>query len=53
MAESKALWELLQQAADPAVADALKAAVETGPDRTLCRINPLAFAPGTNLAKSR
>ncbi len=44
MAEATALWELLRQAADPAVADALKAAVETGLDQTLNRINPLAFA---------
>ncbi len=44
MAEASALWELLRQAADPAVADALRTAVETGPDRALSRINPLAFA---------
>jgi class 3 adenylate cyclase len=51
MAESKALWELLRQAADPAVADVLEAAVETGPDRTLCRINPLAFAAERQLGE--
>jgi class 3 adenylate cyclase len=51
MAESKALWELLRQAADPAVADALKTAVETGPDRALCRINPLAFAASHELGE--
>src|SRR5208283_4043172 len=44
MAEASALWDLLRQATDPAVADALKAAVETGSDRSLNRINPLAFA---------
>jgi class 3 adenylate cyclase len=44
MAEAAALWELLRQSADPAVADALKSAVESGPDRSLNRINPLAFA---------
>ena len=51
MAESKALWGLLRQAADPAVADALEAAVETAPDRTLCRINPLAFAASHELGE--
>jgi class 3 adenylate cyclase len=44
MAEASALWDLLRQSADPAVADALKSAVETGSDRSLNRINPLAFA---------
>ena len=44
MAESKALWELLRQAADRAVADALETAVDTAPDRALSRVNPLAFA---------
>ena len=44
MAETTALWELLRQTADPSVADALKSAVETGSDRSLNRVNPLAFA---------
>ena len=44
MAEASALWDLLRQSADPVVADALKSAVETGSDRSLNRINPLAFA---------
>jgi class 3 adenylate cyclase len=44
MAEASALWDLLRQAAAPPVVDALKAAVETEPDRALNRINPLAFA---------
>ena len=44
MAEASALWELLRQAADPAVGDVLKTTVETEPDRALSRINPLAFA---------
>jgi len=35
MAEATALWELLRQAAEPVVADALKTAVETAPDRIL------------------
>jgi hypothetical protein len=51
MAESKALWALLRQAADPTVADALETAVETAPDRTLCRINPLAFAASHELGE--
>jgi Family of unknown function (DUF5939) len=51
MTESKALWELLRQAADPAVADALKTAVETGSDRTLSRMNPLAFAASHELGE--
>ena len=44
MPEATALWELLRQTADPSVADALKSAVETGSDRSLNRVNPLAFA---------
>jgi class 3 adenylate cyclase len=44
MAEATALWDLLRQAADPAVADALKTTVETESDRSLNRINPLVFA---------
>jgi class 3 adenylate cyclase len=49
MADASALWELLQQTADPAVTGLLKAAVETEPDRALNRINPLAFARQHNL----
>jgi class 3 adenylate cyclase len=49
MADTSALWDVLQRAADPAVADTLKAAVETGSDRSLNRINPLAFASEHNL----
>ena len=44
MAEAGALWDLLQQAADPAVAATLKTTVESAPDRMVNRINPLAFA---------
>src|ERR1700676_4142047 len=44
MAEATALWDLLRQAADPAVADALKTAGETEADPALNRINPLVFA---------
>jgi class 3 adenylate cyclase len=49
MAEATALWDLLRQAAQPAVADALKAAVESAPDRALNRVNPLAFASAHGL----
>ena len=44
MADASALWGLLKQAADPAVAEALEKSVESDPDRTLNRINPLAYA---------
>ena len=44
MADASALWGLLSQAADPAVAQALEKSVESDPDRNLNRINPLAYA---------
>jgi class 3 adenylate cyclase len=44
MAEAAAHWDLLQQAADPAVVARLKTMVESAPDRMLNRINALAFA---------
>src|SRR6516164_372077 len=44
MADTHALFGLLRQTADPAVVEALKASVETDPDRALNRINPLAYA---------
>ena len=49
MAEASALWNLLQEAAEPSVVEALKTAVETDPDRALNRINPLAFAAAHGL----
>ena len=49
MAEAAALWSLLQKAADPVVADALKAAVDQEEDHELNRINPLAFAASHHL----
>ncbi len=49
MAEATALWDLLRQAAEPSVAEALKTAIETEPDRALNRINPLAFAAAHDL----
>ncbi len=51
MAEAAALWELLKQSADPNVAEALKASVDSAPDRALNRINPLAFAAAHGLAE--
>ena len=44
MAEVEALWDLLRQSANPAVATSIKDLVEAGSDRDLNRINPLAFA---------
>ena len=49
MADVQALFGLLRQTADPAMVDALKASVETDPDRFLNRINPLAYAEGHGL----
>ena len=44
MSETRAMFALLRQSADPAVADALEALVSDAPDRDLCRLNALAFA---------
>ncbi len=44
MADMHALFGLLRQTADPAVAEALKTSVETEMDRALNRINPLTYA---------
>ena len=44
MAESEALFGLLQAAADPAVASAIEALVRDGDDRDLMRLNVPAFA---------
>ena len=44
MADVQGLFGLLRQTADPAVVEALKTSVETGPDRLLNRINPLTYA---------
>ena len=49
MADAQPLWGLLEQAADPSVAEALKKSVETDPDRALNRINPLAYAAAHGL----
>jgi len=44
MSDTDAFWDVLRQSADPAVATSMKSLVETGSDRALNRINPLAFA---------
>ncbi len=49
MAEASVLWDLLREAAEPSVVEALKTAVEGDPDRSLNRINPLAFAAAHKL----
>ena len=49
MAEASALWDLLREAAEPSVVEALKTSVESDPDRALNRINPLAYATARGL----
>ncbi len=44
MTEASSLFEILRKSADPTIADSIQALVNDGPDRTLCRINALAFA---------
>jgi class 3 adenylate cyclase len=51
MADAQALWALLRQSADPSVAKALEASVETDSDRALNRINPLAYAASHGLGE--
>jgi class 3 adenylate cyclase len=51
MSDVQALWDVLGQSANPAVAAALKSTVATGPDRALNRINALAFAAEHGLAE--
>jgi class 3 adenylate cyclase len=53
MADAQAFWALLRQAADPPVAEALEATVQTGPDRALNRINPIAFAAQHGLGEEQ
>src|SRR3712207_505074 len=42
--ETQALLAMLRQAAAAPVAAAIEALIETGEDRSLCRVNALAFA---------
>jgi class 3 adenylate cyclase len=44
MSETEALFGILRQSADPAVATTLQQLVETGADHELCRVNVLKFA---------
>lgn len=44
MNEVQAMFDLLRQSADPAVADAIVRLVANGSDRSLVRVNALAFA---------
>jgi class 3 adenylate cyclase len=53
MSETRAMFALLRQSADPAAAEALEALVAEAPDRELCRINALAFAATRGLDAER
>ena len=51
MEDVEALWDTLRQSADPAVVASMKDLVETGSDRALNRLNPLAFAAAQHLGE--
>ena len=53
MSDVKAQFSMLNQTADPAVADAIRLAVEQGQDHELNRINVLDFAKRTGLDEER
>src|SRR5579883_1851460 len=53
MSEVEALFSVLRQSADPAVAAAIEQLVREGADRALCRINALAFAQQRGLDEER
>ena len=53
MSDVKAQFSMLNQTADPAVADAIRLAVEKGQDHELNRINVLDFAKRTGLDEER
>ena len=53
MSDVKAQFSMLNQTADPAVADAIRLAVENGQDHELNRINVLDFAKRTGLDEER
>jgi class 3 adenylate cyclase len=53
MSESEALFSVLRQSADPAVAAAIEGHVRDGSDQALCRINVLDFAKHTGLDEER
>jgi class 3 adenylate cyclase len=51
MEDVEALWDTLRQSAEPAVVASMKDLVETGSDRALNRLNPLAFAAAQRLGE--
>src|SRR3954466_5878285 len=53
MSEIRAQFSLLQQTADPAVADAIRQLIEQGQDHELNRINVLDFAKRSGLDEER
>jgi len=53
MSDVKAQFSMLNQTADPAVADAIRLAVENGQDHELNRINVLDFAKQRGLDEER
>ncbi|MBR1234581.1 adenylate/guanylate cyclase domain-containing protein [Bradyrhizobium sp. AUGA SZCCT0182] len=53
MSDVKAQFSMLNQTADPAVADAIRLAVENGQDHELNRINVLDFAKRSGLDEER
>src|SRR5258708_8823104 len=53
MSEIQAQFSVLNQAADPAVADAIRELIENGADHELNRINLLDFAGKTGLVEER
>ncbi len=53
MSDTDAMFGLLRQLADPAVADAMERLVAEAPDRKLVRINALAFAKENGLDPER
>ena len=53
MSEASALFQLLRNSVDPAVADAIEALVMEGSDRSLCRLNALTFAANNGLDEER
>ena len=53
MSEIQALFSVLKQAADPAVAEAIRNVIENGEDRELNRINLLDFSRKTGLDEEK
>ena len=53
MSEAQALFTVLREAADPAVAAAIDQHVKEAPDRDLSRINVLDFAARRHLDEER